>query len=91
MYTPIYTKKFRKSLKKFQGSGVFKNKELQGIMHKLADEKILEPKYRDHELSGEYSGCRECHIKNDILLVYELDKKNSLITFANLGTHSELF
>lgn len=91
MYTSIYTKKFRKSLKKFKKSGIFKDQELQEIMEKLADERILESKYRDHELTGEYSGCRECHIKTDILLIYELDKNNSIITFANLGSHSELF
>ena len=91
MYTPIYTKKFSKSLKKFQKSGIFKDQELKEIIRKLTNEKILESKYRDHELTGEYLGCRECHVKTDILLIYEVDKSNSLITFANLGSHSELF
>lgn len=52
MYTPIYTKKFRKSLKKFKKSGIFKDQELQEIMTKLADEKVLDSKYRDHELAA---------------------------------------
>lgn len=90
-YIPIYTKKFRKSLKKFQKAGKFKNEELKIIIGRLINNKPLEPKHRDHELNGEYYPCRECHVQNDILLVYELDEINSLITFANLGTHSELF
>lgn len=90
-YTPIYTKKFKKSLKKFQKSGKFKTEELKRIIGRLINNKPLEPKHRDHELTGEYYPCRECHIQNDILLVYELDKNNSLITFAKIGTHSELF
>ena len=65
--------------------------ELKRIIGRLINNKPLEPKHRDHELTGEYYPCRECHIQNDILLVYELDKNNSLITFAKIGTHSELF
>lgn len=91
MYISIHGKKFKKSLKKLEKSGKFKVAELEGVMQKIINRELLEPKYRDHDLTGEYLGCRECHIKNDVLLVYEVDEKNFLITFANIGSHSELF
>ena len=50
---------------------------------------MLEAIYRDHALIGNYYGARECHIKPDLLLIYE--KEDSLITLRRLGSHSELF
>jgi mRNA interferase YafQ len=50
----------------------------------------LPPEYLDHELKGsEWEGARECHIGGDFLLVYE--DTDDLITFVDLGSHSELF
>ena len=42
----------------------------------MINEKILEEKYRDHKLTGNYKGRRECHIESDWLLIYIFDKKN---------------
>ena len=63
--------------------------ELRQVINKLANDEDLEPKYRDHALVGNYSGCRECHIEPDWLLIY----KNSIIELALIrtGSHSELF
>ena len=49
----------------------------------------LEKKYADHELAGDYVGYRECHIENDWLLIYKINKKE--IIFCRTGTHSDLF
>ncbi len=45
---------------------------------------------RDHALSGDWVGYRECHIKPDLLLIYRKPDKETL-RLARLGSHSELF
>jgi mRNA interferase YafQ len=57
----------------------------------LREQKVLEPKYKDHELSGEYSGFRECHIQPDWLLIYRVENDNLILVAARTGTHSDLF
>jgi mRNA interferase YafQ len=63
------TGRFEKSVKLMRGRGKDMSK-LRRIMEKLIDEKPLEPKHRDHNLVGNYVGCRECHVEPDWLLVY---------------------
>ena len=46
-------------------------------------------KYRDHALSGEWAGCRDCHVKPDLVLIYE--KIDNDLILIRLGTHAELF
>lgn len=56
-------------------------------MEKLANGEILEAKYRDHALTGNYKGSRECHIEPDWLLIYE----TLVLMLSRVGSHSELF
>ena len=49
----------------------------------------LPAKYLDHALSGEWQGFRDCHIKNDLVLVYKVE--GSVLQLARLNTHSEVF
>jgi len=42
-------------------------------------------------LRGDYSGCRECHITPDWLLVYEIDNGKLILYLTRTGTHSDLF
>lgn len=90
-YISTYAKKFRKSIKRLERSGNFDSEETEKVMQKLIDGQKLESRYQDHFLGGEYEGNKECHIKNDLLLMYEIDKEKSLITFVNIGSHQELF
>ena len=46
--------------------------QLFTVIEKIANQEVLEAKYKDHNLSGNYSGCRECHIEPDLLLIYEI-------------------
>ena len=62
---------------------------LEKIMDKLINGNTLEPRYRDHALTGEYKGYRECHIKPDWLLVYGISDRT--IYFFRTGTHADLF
>ena len=57
----------------------------------LADGETLPEKYCDHALSGDYSGCRECHILPDWLLVYRIEKELLILALTRTGTHSDLF
>lgn len=56
----------------------------------LRDEKLPE-KYRDHGLAGEYIGVRECHIRPDWLLLYELSGDKLVLILSRTGSHSDLF
>ena len=64
---------------------------LSQVMEKLIKEQPLEAKYCDHPLKGSWKGFRDCHILNDWVLIYKVDKEKKKIVFARLGTHSELF
>ena len=57
----------------------------------LADGETLPAKYRDHTLTGNYSGFRECHITPDWLLIYEVRESELILVLSRTGTHSDLF
>jgi mRNA interferase YafQ len=64
--------------------------DLMPVLAALADDKPLEPRHRDHDLSGDWAGYRDCHIKPDLVLIYRKPDANTL-RLARLGSHSELF
>lgn len=64
---------------------------LDDVLQTLIEEKPLDSKYRDHALSGEYEGCRECHIQPDWLFIYRVDRGNLILVAVRTGTHSDLF
>ena len=84
------TSKFQKDLKRIQKRG-FDLSLLTAVIKKLAAGEPLPEKNRDHFLSGNFSGCRECHITPDWLLIYELDGDNLFLYLTRTGTHSDLF
>lgn len=59
----------------------------------IANDAPLGPEWRDHALTGDWEGYRECHIGGDFLLIYSIDDapKIGAIFFARTGTHAELF
>jgi mRNA interferase YafQ len=60
------------------------------ILQHLVSDQSLAQRYRDHDLTGDWAGYRECHLKPDLLLIYRKVGDESLI-LARLGSHSELF
>lgn len=64
-------------------------KELIKVLTALVQDQPLAEKYRDHTLSGEWLGYRECHVKPDLLLVYK-KSDDDILKLARLGSHSEL-
>ena len=64
---------------------------LDDTIRALARGDVLPEKNKDHELSGDWAGHRECHIQPDWLLVYRIDDDVLVLTLARTGTHSDLF
>lgn len=88
MLKPDYTGKFKKDYK----LAIKRNYDISlidEVVRSLINEIPLDAKHKDHTLSGDYEGCRECHIKPDWLLIYQVG--NGVIVFERTGTHSDLF
>jgi mRNA interferase YafQ len=64
---------------------------LEAVVATLAMGETLPPKYKDHALSGNWVGHRECHIQPDWLLIYRVEDDVLVLTMARTGTHSDLF
>lgn len=82
------SKKFKKQFKKLSSKNT--NLVLE-IIEKLSNGEVLEQKYNDHKLKGNYKDYRECHIKPDLLLIYKKKEDILILTCIDLGSHSELF
>jgi mRNA interferase YafQ len=65
--------------------------KLKEVMTLLIEEKPLPEKLRDHNLVGNYTGCRDCHIEPDWLLIYTLSEDKTHVTFERTGSHADLF
>ena len=90
MYKIWPTKRFQKDLKRIKKRGYDMNL-LSDILKKLAKGEPLPPKNHDHPLTGDFDGCRECHITPDWLLVYERAEEELILYLTRTGTHSDLF
>ena len=63
---------------------------LSAVLTLLLEDQPLPESNRDHTLSGDWVGYRECHVKPDLLLIYRKPDAETL-RLARLGSHSELF
>jgi mRNA interferase YafQ len=86
-----HSKRFEKSFKKLLKSGRFDDSKLDKVFLELEEGNKLEIKYKDHQLTGKMLQYRECHIENDLLLVYEISKSGNYIEIIDIGSHSDLF
>ena len=91
MRTTEWTSRFKRDFKresKSQHHSTLDN-HLFPIIERLAHDRPLEARYRDHALTGEWKDCRDCHVKPDLILIYQ--KLNSkILRLVRLGSHSEL-
>jgi len=84
----VYTSQFKRDYKKrSREKGL--DELLEGVIDALASNEPLAGKFRDHPLKGGYAGCRECHLKPDLLLIYVQTPDE--LRLVRLGSHSELF
>ena len=89
-YTIRPTSRFQKDLKRAAKRG-YNTELLTSVIKKLANGEHLAQKHRDHALTGDYAGCRECHITPDWLLIYAIDRGKLLLTASRTGSHADLF
>lgn len=80
---------FKKDLKTFKNNTALLD-ELFCVIEKLANDEVLETKYKDHPLKGNFKGCRECHIKGDVLFMYEKNNQDLILYCLRFGSHSKL-
>lgn len=90
MYQVKFTTTFKKSYKLMKKRGLDISL-LDEVIDLLRQGKQLDEKYKDHALSGNFIGFRECHIKPDWLLVYLLENDILTLTLVDTGTHSDIF
>lgn len=90
MMTIRVHKLFKKDLKRIVRRG-YNLDLLKKVVDLLAKQELLPEKYKDHSLSGEYIGYRECHITPDWLLIYQIKDDELILVLSRTGTHSDLF
>ena len=84
----IYTTQFKKDYKKIKKQQKNLSK-LTIVIEKLLSQQKLEPKYKDHPLSGNFKNHRDCHIEPDWILIYRITKEELIL--ERTGSHSDLF
>ena len=89
MLTIKYEKSFKKDYKRVKKRG-YNIQLLENVLELLARQEPLPLKYKDHALTGDYKGFRECHITPDWLLVYEIHDEELIPILTRTGTHSDL-
>ena len=88
MYEIFRTSSFKKDYKKLstQDKALVKD-----VVTTLANGEALSQEYQDHKLIGNYLGCRECHVRPDLLLIYRIDDTILELALVRIGSHSKLF
>lgn len=89
-YSIIQSTRMKKDLKNAKKRG-YDLTLLATVVDLLASGAKLPEKYKDHSLTGNYAGTRECHITPDWLLVYEIFEGDLILYLTRNGTHSDLF
>ena len=84
----VYTSQFKKDFKRVSKQGKDLEK-LEFIIETLLSKKILDPKFKDHPLSGKWKNHRDCHIEPDWLLIYQISSDSLIL--ERTGSHSDLF
>ena len=90
MYEIVYTRQFRRSLKRCASRGL-NIKEFTTVLDILQQEGVLPAQYRPHKLKGKYKDCWECHINPDWLLIWQQDNRQLRLIMIDTGSHSDLF
>ena len=82
------TSQFKKDFKRIKKRGKDLSK-LKEVVSAIANSEVLEERQRDHAMSGNWSGSRDCHIEPDWILIYRVD--GDYLFLERTGSHSDLF
>ena len=91
MYKIRFSNQYKKSIRKLAKTAHFPLCELEKVIDNLKNGIQIAEKYRDHKLSGELKKYRECHIRPDLLLVYQIRDEELVLLLLDIGSHSHLF
>ncbi len=84
----LNTAQFKRDFKKLRLNETDEFKFLH-VLDALIMDESLNPQLKDHALVGTWIGCRECHLKPDLLLIYKLEE--GVVKLMRIGSHSNLF
>ena len=84
----VLSKEYKRDLKKLPVE-IQSGPEYAEGLYCLFNQKSLPERYKDHALQGNWQGFRDCHIKNDLILIYKIEADT--LYFARLNSHSEVF
>ena len=90
MYEIRYSARMKRDAKKMKRRGKDLSK-LSDILNLLASGNPLPQQYRDHQLTENLKGMRECHIEPDWLLIYEILENTLVVLATATGSHADLF
>ena len=90
MYQVKFTTAYKKAYKLMKKRGLDISL-LDEVVDLLRQGRQLEERCRDHGLTGDLAGFRECHIKPDWLLIYLIENDVLTLTLIDTGSHSDLF
>ncbi len=90
MLTIKYHTLFKKDFKRIKKRG-YDISRLEKVIELLANEVPLPEQFKDHNLTGNYNGFRECHIAPDWLLIYQVNNNELVLVLSRTGSHSDLF
>ncbi|MGI5070147.1 type II toxin-antitoxin system YafQ family toxin [Treponema pectinovorum] len=84
------TKSFKTDIKKLNKKEI---QDTRNIVLKLQNDEILEKRFKDHALHGNYEGFRECHVHPDLLLVYKKAETNDIyiLSLLRINPHANIF
>ena len=89
-YTVIYTRRFKRTLKRVRRAPGFRAERLKQVIAMLAADARLPAVYKDHKLRGRLKEFRECHLAPDILLIYQKDDDALVLVLVAIGSHAHL-
>ena len=89
MYSVAYSSQFKKDFKKTTKLSIPEIIEVGDVISTLQKGLILNAKYVDHALVGNWHGFRDCHIKPDLVLIYRIHE--TYLQLARIGSHNDVF
>lgn len=89
-YKIIPTNQFKKDIKLIEKRG-YNIDKIRRVINILANGEVLDKKYKDHFLKGDYDGFKECHVEPNWLLIYKIDNEQLILILIRTGKHNDLF
>jgi mRNA interferase YafQ len=84
-----WTNAFKRDFKREKKTDRQLETVLEPVLTPLVKDTPLSEKYVDHAMTGEWKDHRDCHIKPDLVLIYQ-KPDNDTLRLVRLGSHSEL-